>query len=338
MSNIDLSDVCYSAPSVFECADLQFSPDGRYLGFRYGGDGCGRELRILDVLTNDIVFESEYGSNHWFHFLPSNQVIMAFGHCEGGVVYILDPQSGQITDLGSESIEGVLWNQPMTAAVSLSHAYATLDGYLWAYSLRTKRIFMTDWGVIEQVIWTPNGKSFVYEKLRITRLGDNAFTDGTTYIVIAPVNDTPYTLVSDPRYDYHLCDDFRTGCEWYGDWIKVRRILSTHGAYNTYSDGYDPCLLYGSNCSNPPERFALNYRTGELIPWDQFPLPAPTPTPTFLPTPLIAPDLSQTPIYAHPSGRYAFFVGFDGHSLWLVPQDGEPVLWVDEGYNFTYLP
>lgn len=32
------------------------------------------------------------------------------------------------------------------------------------------------------------------------------------------------------------------------------------------------------------------------------------------------------------------YVGEGGSSLWLVPKQGEPVLWVKEGWNFVYVP
>ncbi len=100
----------------------------------------------------------------------------------------------------------------------------------------------------------------------------------------------------------------------------------------------DNCLAYGLDCAASAELFALNYRTGELVPWDQFTLPTPAPTATPSPTPLPGPDLTRQPVYTHPSGRYAFYVGLDGHSLWLEPQEGDPVLWVNDGTNFVYIP
>ena len=52
---------------------------------------------------------------------------------------------------------------------------------------------------------------------------------------------------------------------------------------------------------------------------------------------LAGPDLITTPIYKHPTGNYAFYLGIDGRSLWMVPSQGLPIPWVLDGENFFYL-
>ena len=93
------------------------------------------------------------------------------------------------------------------------------------------------------------------------------------------------------------------------------------------------CALYGLNCQEPAEEMALNWKTGEMLPWDEAGLVEVEPPPSF---PL--PDLSAQPIYLDPGGVYAFYTDSGGRTLWYVPAEGDPILWVTEGKNFVYLP
>jgi hypothetical protein len=52
---------------------------------------------------------------------------------------------------------------------------------------------------------------------------------------------------------------------------------------------------------------------------------------------LSGPDLTTIPIYQHPTGKYAYYVGIDGKSLWMVPAEGIPIPWVFDGMNYFYL-
>jgi len=52
---------------------------------------------------------------------------------------------------------------------------------------------------------------------------------------------------------------------------------------------------------------------------------------------LSGPDLTTKPIYEHPAGYYAYYVGIDGKSLWMVPEEGLPLPWIFDGYNYFYL-
>jgi hypothetical protein len=56
------------------------------------------------------------------------------------------------------------------------------------------------------------------------------------------------------------------------------------------------------------------------------------------PSVVTAPNLESAPVYSHPNRLYAYYVGIDGHTLWMVPQEGDPILWVINGENFLYLP
>lgn len=95
------------------------------------------------------------------------------------------------------------------------------------------------------------------------------------------------------------------------------------------------------DCAGPVERLALNWRTGELLPWEQAPIPGPAPTPSPpepTPRPSPGPDLAGEPLYTDPAGRYRLYTGPDRRGLWCVPAEGEPVLWVEQGNHFFYIP
>ena len=49
------------------------------------------------------------------------------------------------------------------------------------------------------------------------------------------------------------------------------------------------------------------------------------------------PDLTTTPIYEHSDGLYAYYVGIDGKSLWMVPKEGIALPWVMDGHNYFYI-
>jgi hypothetical protein len=78
-----------------------------------------------------------------------------------------------------------------------------------------------------------------------------------------------------------------SGCDvWHGDWIQVRKLpaQSLEIQYPAFEEvpGY-LCVQYGMACPGNPVLLALNWRTGEMIPWDASLLP--TPIPTITPTP-----------------------------------------------------
>jgi hypothetical protein len=77
-----------------------------------------------------------------------------------------------------------------------------------------------------------------------------------------------------------------------------------------------------------------NWRTGELLPWDEAPIPNPPPTAV----PTTSPDLGAAPLYEDPQGRYALYVGAAGQGLWCVPAAGPPVSWVQGGHHFVDIP
>lgn len=332
---VPLPDLC-NDPTT-QCDGFRFSPDGKYLGFYFGPEECGRGMMILDARTGAIVHMEEAGG-HRFDFLSEGKIWLASGHCQGGGVMILDPSRRLYNSAGPEPVSGFIRTSADGAAFVINaHDYQGMESTITAYDLHANQVFLSDRGVVENVVWTADGSHFLYERAAVTRSAEGPVSFGPMEILIAPRNARPRSLVSDPRYDFHLCQDrLGEGCEWVGDWIQVRRFAKRLVQINP--DVLDFCLLYGMDCPGETTALALNWRTGEVVLWDQAPLPPPTETPAPTPEHLTGPDLSQLPVYVDPEGRYAYYVGHNRNSLWLVSKEGDPILWVQDGENFVYLP
>jgi len=329
----------------FPCSEFQFSPNEEYYGYRYQ---YGVDLRIVDVQTGEIVFSSDFWDieySEWVHFFlftPDNRVLMGSGGAEGGGISLIDPKNRTEKYLGAESVGNtVTWNNSRTAFAVLSYAYPGMWANLWGYNLQNDRIFLSDHGVLSNFVWTPDGSSILYQKS--DSLGTTE-PDITTYsvmrLMLVSINGTPHQILGHYNYDFHLCDSVHDyNCGWVGDWFPVRRIPADERSFG-YGE-HDGCFMYGVDCPDPAEHFLFNWRTAELVPPDSdIHVPETTPISTLTPTPtsIPGPDLSREPVYAHPSGTYAFYVGLDGTSLWLVPQVGQAELWVANGENFIYIP
>jgi len=340
---------CYSPVqnTPMPCSGFKLSPDGSTIGYQYGSDQNQPDLRILKVATGDAIYTTQRGGNHWYIFTPDNRVLMAFGNDEGGSISLFDPKTQKIKDLGPEGAqETVVWNGLDRAFALLVHDPQGLNSHIWGYNLYTDQLFLSDYGVIAAFTWTPDGSNVLYEKshLMYESQPDLTTTYSVVQLMLAPIVGKPYQFLGHKNYDFHLCYGSNEPCEWFGNWYPIRRIRS--GQREVANEASDGCLSLGINCPNPVERYLINWRSGNLVPSDYVlpqpptatPTLTPTPAPTTPPTPLPGPDLSRKPVYAHPSGAYAFYTGLDGTSLWLVPQAGEAELWVVDGENFIYVP
>lgn len=309
------------------------------------------DLRILETKTGKTIFASKNGGNHWYLFTPDNRVLMAFGHNERGSISLFDPKNLKQTELGSESAqETVDWNSRRQAFVVLSHDYQGLNAWIWGYNLITNQMFLSDYGVIEAYTWTPDGDNVLYSKSEILNVSQPDLTTsyGVVRLILAPIKGESSLLLGHYNYDFHLCyeSEFPDRCEWKGDWFPIRRIRAS--SRNVGASDRNDCLSYGIGCPNPAVHYLINWHTGSLalpdykikLPSTATPTPSPTPTATHTPTPtpIPGPDLSRKPLYVHPSGTYAFYVGLDGTSLWLVPGNWDVVLWVANGENFIFVP
>lgn len=388
VQQIGLPPECYPSADATEkfsaCSDFQFSPEGRYLGFFSGYPGCGRRIIILDTQTGEVVYRSLGDNNHGMALLDHGKVLIARGHCEGGDLFLWDLIYGTERELGTEGY--FLWNSDETAFVVAVQYYGSLLlNSVWGFNFETNQLFMTVPEPImidDHPVWTPDKRYLLYQHRTFSSSSYEGYTYPTGFdqarriILVDAQTGYQQVLLSDRAYDFHLGSDMYREA-WYGDWIQVRRTAFTpedfqYGEAFPRDDLYT-CRIYGTNCPTPVENFALNWKTGELVPWDEMvqagdvpgleprEMPGPDrsqdPVVDFLRgwlyagpdedtlwlvregTPILtAPDLESSPIYTHPEGLYAYYVGIDGETLWMVPAEGDPVLWVLNGQNYFYLP
>jgi hypothetical protein len=266
-------------------------------------------------------------------------------HCEGGTVHLFDPVTRESRQLGT--VGQILWNPLHTALVVSVRPYHGASGAVWGYNVTNDEVFLVEpqtWQLDDHPIWAPDGRHLLFQRRPLTISIDElySFTGPRQLIVVDSQTGEQQVLLGDEAYDYHLCASPTSVCDtWYGDWVQVRRFpfqsVTIPYTDDFYYDTRITCLLYGKDCPFQVVLFALNWQTGELLPWDESTLPSATPA-SPPPTPVPGPDLASTPIYTHPEGRYAFYVGTDGTSLWLVAADGTSELWVRDGEGFLYLP
>ncbi|MGC9394874.1 MAG: hypothetical protein ACP5J4_08460 [Anaerolineae bacterium] len=342
------------------CAGYQFSPNGTWAVYFWGEEACGRGVAALDLRTDETRILTATGGYN-FTFISEETLLLATlvtgtTHCESGNIAMIDLPTGEQTILGATG--SIRWNPQQTAFAVSTLTYTEWRSAVWGYDAAQGRHFLplatepdTDESATEAMhpLWTPAGDHLLYQQRAIsyTLPAKVEFTLGPQQIVVVDAaTGEQQVLLSDPAYDYHLCTAYEV-CPWEGDFIEIRRISYRQSTFslkaNTVSAAIN-CALYGFRCADPVERFALNWRTGELVPWDARPAAeaVPTSTPTHTPAATApqpaAPDLTGPAFYTATDGTYTLHLGGDDRSLWCVPAGGEPVLWVNTGANFTYVP
>jgi hypothetical protein len=235
-------------------------------------------------------------------------------------------------------------------------------------------------------VWTPDTRYLLYQHRTYSLAADGfsptGFDQARQIIQVDAQTGEQTSLLSDPAYDFHL-GSCPSCAEWYGDWIPIRRVAfmpePIEGGEAMATSQAFTCRMYAQDCAAPVELFALNWKTGELVPWTDMFNSGLVPDPNLTATPigpnsaeeplfeqpdqytlytgprehtfwikwryapegaamlLAGPDLDSKPIYQHPSGDYAYYLGIDDKSLWMVPREGLPLPWVFNGQNYFYL-
>lgn len=354
IQTISLPEECYGVLPANEaemgealsCSDFQFSPDGRLLGFNFGPQVCGRGIILMDTQNGQVLYRSEAGTGHSFEFLSNGKVLLGTGHCEGGWLSLFDPLTGSLVQLGASGV--TTWNEDHTALVTRASRGLGLQSAVWGYNVSLDLVFMPEpasWELDTHPLWVPGGQYLLYQHRSLSYDGAQyAFNGSNAILLVDALTGQQAALLSNPLYDYRLCPGLDGDCDiWYGDWVQVQRVAfeaqSAPDDGNLFSGPGISCLVYGVDCIPGPELLALNWRTGELVAWDTTALPTAQPPAANLEiSALSGPNLELPPVFEHPTGDYSYYLGLDGHSLWLVTAAGKSELWVSQGNDFLYLP
>lgn len=334
-------EVCNGAETP--CGSFQLSPDGRFLAFMTDAFAdCGRTLQVLDL--RDGTTKRTFPGAQWAYFTEDGTLMLAFGTCQDAQAAVYIPFTGKYA--GAAKSGEFFWNPTRTSVLIQSHQKIAAQGALWGFNLKTNKVFMwmDDPTVLEDLpTWTPEGNAYLFDhrKVNYDKTSGMMVLEGPRQILwMNADNRSQRRLAFDPKYDYHLCSTDGKPCdEWYGDWVKVLRTPFKPISFKVNRDTGKAeeraevrCALTGGSCAEPAEEFALNWKTGELVRWDEAGLSEATPA-------LVnGPNRNVEPIYTDPNVAFTFYPGLDGHSLWYVPTDGEPELWVKDGAGFVYLP
>jgi hypothetical protein len=334
----------------FPCNEYLFSPSGTWAAYFWGEQQCGRGIAALNLHTDATLVITETGG-HAFTFLSDEMLLIGAGTCESSTLAAVNLTTGAQRALGESG--ALHWNEAQTAFAVNAHPHTGLGSSVWGYNLLREQhfLFPAERTQALQPLWTPTDAHLLYQQrvISYTTTASEALTLEPQHILLVDaVTGERRTLLADPDYDYHLCSAYEK-CVWEGDFIEVRRIPfhSTVFAWEPdFSDAAVDCFLYGFRCPDPTERFALNWQTGEVTPWDERPAAgSPAATPTAPPTPALppsisAPDPARPAFYTAPDETYSLHLGRDERSLWCIPagEDEEPVLWVNNGSNFIYIP
>lgn len=323
------------------CSAYSFGAGGRTLVYDSGPSGCGRDLALYDLVTNQPL--QTWSGVQWHYLMDDGSLVVSLDDCLGGPqkIYMYYPNNEKQVGLG---IAGdMLWNLSGQAVLITNRGAPGVQTGLWGINLQTSRVFLWagESGVVnDSPVWLPDGQHFVYQHrtVQYDAVSGNAVLQGPRQIILMNAFTRAQSLLAyDGRHDYHLCETQGESCiSRYGDWLKIHRTPFRSTGVQAGELDRQPavrCALFGLDCQEPPEEMALNWKTGEMIPWDEAGVVDVALPPDFPP-----PDLAGQPVYSDPAGDFALYTGAGGRTLWFVPAQGEPVLWVAEGENFVYLP
>jgi hypothetical protein len=225
--------------------------------------------------------------------LANGKVLIRRGHCEGGAISLLDPVTGEMSYLGDEG--SINWNASRTAFVVTAQQYIMIEKAIWGYNISDDFLFLPQpdvaWQLDDLPVWTPDGTHILFQHRLLSYSLDKesySFPTARQIIRVDATSGEQTILLDDIRYDFDFCEGHGATCSpWHGDWIQVRRLPFEPDDIPFDFDFYllpeATCLVDGVNCAESPVLFALNWRTHELIPWDEAVLPTPLPTQTRVP-------------------------------------------------------
>lgn len=277
----------YNGEFMSPCRDFKFSPDKTHLFFTYGySSHCGDLFMILNTKTSAIIYDGggEF-AGFGFQFWGKENALFIEPWCHfGGDLHIINLDTKDVRYLGAHtSANGDLhWNSTKTAFwVDVARPTTPFHDF-WGYDIERDFFFLPE---LDQPLnehyahgqWTPDQSHILYQHRILDYVDDYLvhFPESQQILRVDVSNGEKDVLLNDPLYDYHLCES----CVWYGDWVQVQRYLFEPQTFDQDQLDSSCLFIYDDHykCAEEPELFALNWRTGELIPWDETVLPSPTP-------------------------------------------------------------
>lgn len=254
-------------PETWQECQFQYSPYGPWMTYSWGEDYCGQALSFIDLTTGEMIPISGQGGHVIQHF-EDGRMLLSLSYCEGGSIFVFHPQTRELTELGD--IGKIIWNLDKTIFMVSADTYSGVN-LVWAYNVLTDTYFFPKTAG-EHPVWTPDYSHFVYQRRDWVWVGDKISYPPLQIFVVDVATGEQQLLVNDPQYDYHLCfrSDGENRCTFSGDWVATRRILYQPGEYE-FQDFNNPeviCLFHAQGCPNPTELWGVNWRTGELLPWE----------------------------------------------------------------------
>ena len=321
------------------CGGFNFGLQGRTFAYFSGEESCGRTLTLVERATGAAL--NTWNNVAWYRFNQDGGLLLSLDDCSRRYIYQYIPNTAVQSGMASDGV--ISWDPSRKAALVQVHGEAPVLSALWGFNLDTSSaILWHEQGKTMQdsPVWLDDGRHFVYQHraIRYDKESQNAYLDGPRQIILMDAwTRAQHLLAFRGDFDFHLCPNEGEPCaQPYGDWLKVTRTPFQPGGLKLGDPSQaviTRCALFGMDCVKPAEEFALNWKTGEMLPWADANLPAPQPAPAFPP-----PDQSTESIYSDPGGAFALYTSADGHALWYVPSAGDPVLWVTDGENFVYVP
>lgn len=319
------------------CHSFAFAPNGQRLAFFTSAMPCANGLMVVNLPAGtSLSYLGGDPSVQNFFFTPFDQLLTFTGACGGGRISVLPATEESWQGLGQQG--STAWNPAGTILTTITDNHAP-EQTLWSYNAQTGTQIMASSAELvmqDRPVWTIDNSHFLYRQmgLRLESNGDYTFTPGQIVLVNGQTGEQT-NLLDDPAHAYYWCPGGL--CNWRGDWLEVSRRpftpITLPNSINILNEPAVNCYLYEGLCQSASESLWLNWQRGELLPPEQAPLPAINPTPTPIPA---GPNLSQEPLLR--GANYAFYLGLDSQSLWLVPAGGSPSLWVSNSHDFLYLP
>jgi len=339
--------------SWIPCQYFLWSVDGRWVQMAWQEESCVRGILIIDTQTQKVVYKKDasHGGYPQSPFLSNDQLVLFRGHCQGGGLFLIDLQSGSEKNLGDWG--DLQNNADWSALATTNSSFDGVESSIWVYNrLLDKTFAPPPTGSQTHILWAPDGKHLLYLSRSQARSANDTYgvdiKTASQVMILDSATGEQRMLAGDPAFDYFLCAGYTSGCDfWQGDWIQVRRLpFAPQSVRLSQSLLEFECLVAGSQCPQSPELLGLNWRSGELLPWDEAQKIMPV-----LPTPISEGELNDiaikefsanttgTPVYSDPNGFYDYFASYNGLLLWLVPRDPsvEPIKWIS-GSNFIYIP